>query len=63
MGEAVGYSVCGVAAGIHGKSAFELVVSGFVEQITDRNHSRHPASEENQLAGGSALAQRLCHWI
>jgi hypothetical protein len=63
MGEAVGYSVRGIAAGVHWNSAFKLVVSGFVQQITDRNHRGHPASEENQLAGGSAIAQRLRHRI
>lgn len=63
MGEAVGYSVCGIAAGVDGKSALQFVVSGFVQQITDRNHPSHSASEENQLAGGSALAQRLRHGI
>jgi len=63
MGEAIRYSVGGIATGIDRKSALQFVMSGFVQQITDRNHRGHPASKESQLAGGSALAQRLCHGI
>jgi hypothetical protein len=63
MGEAVGDSVCGIAAGVDRESALQFMVSGFVQEIADRNHPSHSASEENELASGSALAQRLCHGI
>jgi len=32
--------------------------AGFVEQIADCNHTRHSSAEEDQLSGGSALAER-----
>ena len=63
VGETVGYPVCGIAAGVYGKPAFQFVMAGFVQQITDRNYTGHSSTEEYQLAGGSTLAERLCHGI
>jgi hypothetical protein len=63
VGEAISHSVRGIAAGVDGEDSFQFVVAGSVQEITDRNYAGHSSSEENQLASGSALAERLCHRI
>jgi len=63
VGEAVSHPVRGIAAGVDRKSALQSVVPGFVQQIANGNHARHPSSEEDQLASCSTLAQRFCHGI
>ncbi len=63
VGKAISHPVRGIAAGIDREGALQFMVTGSVQEITDRNHARHSSSEKDQLASGSTLAKRRCHGI
>jgi len=63
MREAVSHAISGIAAGVNRKAAFQFVVSGSVQQISDGHDASHSSSEKDQLTCGSALTERPCHWV
>ena len=63
MGKAVSDSIRGIAASVNRKGALQSVVAGSMQEIADGNHASRSASEEDELAGGSALAECFGHGI
>jgi len=63
VSKAVSHSIRRIATGIDRKAALQFVMSGPVQEITDRNHSSRPPSEKDQLASRSTLAKQLGHGI
>jgi len=63
MGKAIGHPITRIAADVERKHPFQPVMPGPVQEIAERQHSRHSSSKENRLPGGPALAKRSCHRV